>query len=68
MTRETTERDRGLGLALRIHRYCDTKTWRSEVDAIENEEERKVADDYFQGIVIRTRVVVALKRGENPRR
>lgn len=65
---EPTARDRGLSQALRIQRYEDPKYWRSSVNEIENEEERKVAEEYLSGIAKRTRVVVAMKRGENPRR
>lgn len=68
MSKELTARDRGLGIALQIHSYSDPKTWRSEVNAIEDEEERKVAEEYLKGIAIRTRVAAALKRGQNPRR
>lgn len=64
---EPTAKERGLGHGLRIHRYEQPKYWRGLVDEIENEEERKAAEEYLDGIAKRTRVVNALKRGENPR-
>jgi hypothetical protein len=58
-----TPRDRGLGHAMRIQRQHDPREWRRQVDAIEDADERAVAEEYLRGMVDRIRVLRALKRG-----
>lgn len=60
-----TPRDRGLAIALDLQRRADPKTWRAQVDAIEDLEVRGVADEYLRAIIVRTRVVAMKKREQN---
>lgn len=66
MSAGLTPEQRGRWQALQLQMRADPSTWRAKVDAIEDPAERKAADDYLRGIVARTRVVAALKRGKNP--
>ena len=61
-----TPAERGRWAALQMQMRDDPKTWRAKVDAIADPAERQAADDYLRGIIARSRVVSALKRGKNP--
>lgn len=63
MTRpQPTPRDRGIMLALELQRTVDPRDWRKRVDAIEDPEERRAAEDYLRAILTRMKVVRSLKR------
>lgn len=53
---------RGLHRGLLLHRYSDPKTWREAVDAIENPDEKAVADKYLRGIVERHKAWVQARK------
>lgn len=57
-----TPAQRGLNIGLELHRHHEPKTWRARVDAIEDPEERKAAEDYLRGIIARAKVVKALNK------
>lgn len=64
-------RDRGLSIALNLHRREDPKNWRKYVDAIENLEERAAAEEYLRIILQRmkaakaAKIAIEKKRDEN---
>lgn len=61
-----TARDRGLSAAVDIQRRIDPRQWRAAVDAIEDPEERAVADDYLRSILARMKATAHFR--QNPRR
>jgi len=57
-----TPEKRGLHRAMLLQRYTDPKRWRAAVDAIEDPQERAVADNYLRGMLARIRARVAAER------
>lgn len=61
---EPTPRQRGIWIALELHRRADPKTWRASVDKIEDPEARAAADDYLRGIIQRMKARAEAMRGK----
>lgn len=60
-------RQRGLAIALELHRHEDPRNWRAKVDAIECPEARAVAEDYLGMMVKRINALRAAKKKTSSR-